>query len=177
MLFPSLFFAACGPKNSGGIDIPAYFEKVTYRVKGSSSADGTPAEFKDFTHNLHDNQVKYTQVSFTGKKSWLYKMTLEKISFEVYSNITEEVEIDLTVTQLKDGNPTTGSTTFTDTISVPMVANKPVKVTFYVNKLFNSSSTNPKITLDIESSYYEGDNEELNLKFDIMNFKIFAKHI
>lgn len=176
MIIPSILFAACGQKTKEGIDIPTYFEKVTYQVQGSTSANGIAAEFEDFTHNKHDNQVKYTQITFTGKPAWLYKMTLEKITFDVFANVTEEVEIKITVTNVIDGNPETGSTTFTDKVSVPMVKDQAVKVDFNIGKVFKSNSSSTSIKLQVESSYYTGDNEETNLKFDVMNFKVHAKH-
>ena len=106
-------------------------------------------------------------------------MTLEKITFEVYGNKTEEIELIVSVSNLSKGDQssTGGSSTFKKTVSVAMVNGKAVKVSVPVNDYFLSNTASTTIKIEVtDSSYFFAENENTGLKFDILNFAVFGEH-
>lgn len=154
-----------------------YFEnKTTYQVYNNSTK--TEVTLNDFRHNKHDNLVQYSNITFTGKAAWLYKMTLEKITFDVYSNVDlEDFEIKIAVSNLaQSDSELTTSNTLTKTVPVNLKANSISSVTLDVNDLFVSETASTTIKLTVDSAYYKGDYKDLGLKFDVLNFKVFGEH-
>ncbi len=177
LCLPTALLYGCNNTTNSGIDLSVYFENdVKYKVYDKTGT--TTATLKDFTHNNHNDQVQYTNITFTGKPAWLYKMTLEKVTFDVYGNVdVDDLQITITITNLVKGdNSITTSNTLTKEIPVNVTKNKAVKVSLDVNDVFNSISASTTIKIDIDPSYYKGDNKDLGFKLDIMNFKVYGEH-
>jgi len=171
-----MFLFGCKNSENNGIDLSTYFEdKVTYKVYNSTSVNSTLA---NFSHNKHDNLVQYTEIAFTGKQAWLYKMTLEKVSFDFYSNADiEDFELKITITNLTGAETSlTQSNTLSKTIPMSLTKNKNHHINLDVNDVFNSATASTSIKISVDSAYYKGDYAKLNFKFDISNFKVFGKH-
>ena len=84
-----LLFTAC-VKNEQPIDASRYFEsKVIYNVYDKTG--DIEDKLSTFTDNKFDNLTQYTKVKFTGISDWLYKMTINKISFDIYSNLNIKI--------------------------------------------------------------------------------------
>lgn len=177
LCIPAVLFAGCDNSN-GGITLTRYFEnKVNYQVYGRTGTN--ESTLSEFSHNKTDNAAQYTSITFTGIPSWLYQMTLEKITFKVYGNKTEEIELIVSVSNLSKGDQssTGGSSTFKKTVSVAMVNGKAVKVSVPVNDYFLSNTASTTIKIEVtDSSYFFAENENTGLKFDILNFAVFGEH-
>lgn len=173
LCLPTFTFVGCGTNNY--IDVPTYFKEVRYSAYNSSEQKTTVNEF---THNNHDNAKKFTNITFYGNNEWLYKMTLETVSFDIYSNINEEVEFTLRVTNLKNGNQANNGMTsvYQKTLSPILKKNQKTTIKFSINDIINSMATETKIEIIVDASYFTGDNQELDFKFDILNFKISGEH-
>jgi len=177
LLIPTTILVGCKDNKNNGIDLSTYFEnKVTYQVSGKTAKN--EATLKDYSHNKHNDQVQYTNITFTGKPAWLYKMTLEKITFDIFSNENmEDFQIKITISNLKQGDSSlTTTNTLKKEIPVKAVKNKAVKVELKVNDIFNSMTASTTIKIEVDSSYYTGDNKDLNFKFDLMNFRVYGEH-
>ena len=177
LCLPTALLYGCNNTTNSGIDLSVYFENdVKYKVYDKTGT--TTATLKDFTHNNHNDQVQYTNITFTGKPAWLYKMTLEKVTFDVYGSVdVDDLQITITITNLVKGDTSiTTSNTLTKEIPVNVTKNKSVKVSLDVNDVFNSISASTTIKIDIDPSYYKGDNKDLGFKLDVMNFKVYGEH-
>jgi len=177
LLLPTTLLIGCNGSNNNGINLPVYFEdKVTYLVYNQGSK--VDAKLNDFTHNKTDNQVQYSSITFTGKPEWLYRMTIKKVTFDIYSNSNvEDFEFTITITNLEGAETTlVTSNTLTKTIAVPLEKNKSKSITLDVNDIVNSSTASTTIKLTFDSSFYKGDNSSLNFKLDVKNFKVFGEH-
>ena len=178
VIAPTFILYGCknSPKNSG-LDLAFYFEdKITYQVYNKSSKVETT--MKNFSHNNHNDQVQYTNITFTGKPSNLYKMTLEKVTFDIYSNANlDAFQFEIVVSNLAQGDTDlTTSNTLTKEISVDLKKNKTSHVSLEVNDIFTSISASTTIKIVTDASYYKGDYEQLGFKFDVLNFRVFGKH-
>ena len=178
MLSPTFILYGCkNSPNNSGIDLAFYFEnKVTYQVYN----DNTKVEstINDFFHNKYDNKVQYSNITFTGKPSNLYKMTLEKITFDIYSNVNlDAFQFKIIVSNLAQGDTDlTTSNTLTEEVSVDLKKNKTSHVSLAVNDIFTSISASTTIKLSFDASYFKGDYEDLGFKFDVLNFRVFGEH-
>ena len=174
---PTFLLCACKETKNNGLNLSVYFEnKVTYQVYNKSSkVDSTLKEFK---HNIHNDQVQYTNITFTGKPDWLYKMTLEKVTFDIYSNTDlDSFQFKIIISNLAQGDTDlTTSNTLTEEVSVNLKKNQTTHVSLNVNDVFTSISASTTIKLSFDSSYFKGDYEQLGLKYDILNFKVFGEH-
>lgn len=177
LFIPATMFVGCKNTQNNGISLPVYFEdKVTYQVYNKSSK--VESKLNEFSHNKTDNQVQYTNITFTGIPAWLYKMTLEKITFDLFSTADiEDFEFTITVTNLEGAETSlTTSNTLTKTIAIALEKNESKKITLNVNDVVKSSTASTTIKLTFDSSYYKGDNANLNFKLDVKNFKVFGEH-
>ncbi len=177
LCIPATLLVGCDQTNA--ITLSRYFEDtVNYQVYGRTGVN--EATLSDFTHSNHDDQAQYLSITFTGIPAWLYKMTIHTITFEVYANQTEEMEMIVKVSNLKNGDQTAtgGSSTFSYTVSIPMVKGKAVKVTVPVEDYFVSNTASTTIKLEVtDSSYFYAESENTGLKFDILNFAVYGEHI
>lgn len=173
---PALLIAGCKNKPNNQLNLSVYFEnKVKYNVYSKSAVE---VKLNDFSHNKHNDQVQYTTITFTGKPSWLYKMTLEKISFDIFSSANvEDFQFKVIVSNLADGDSDlVSSNTVTKEISVNLSKNQATHVKVNINDIFSSVSATTTIKITFDSAYYVGDYKPLDLKIDVMNFKVFGEH-
>ena len=173
LCLPTMLLYGCKETKTHQLDLSVYFEnKVTYTVNNSSSK--IDAKLNDFAHSKTDNQVQYTNITFTGNPAWLYKMTLEKI----YSNANvDDFEFTIVVTNLSGAETTlTTSNTLTKDIPVKLEKNKTQTVTILINDIVDSATASTTIKLNFDSAYYKGDNASLDFKLDVLNFKVYGEH-
>lgn len=172
---PAFILAGCGNKPNY-IDMDTYFNsEVKYYVHSQGEGKTT---LNKLTSSSHSDMNKYTSISIEGKNDWLYLMTIETVSFEIYSNISDEIEFTVRITNLKNGDQssTGGASAFEKTVSPNLKKNKATKVTINVNDYVESRSTVTKIEIRVDGSYFSGDNQELGFKFDIQNLKVAGRH-
>lgn len=177
MCIPALAFAGCS-ESSDSIKMTTYFEtKVNYQVYGRTGTN--ESTLSDYIGSKTDNMDQYMSITFNGKPDWLYKMTVEYVTFEVYSNQTEEIEMNIKISNLKNGDQSNvgGSSVFTKQIAINLKANESVKVKVPVNDYFESNSATTTIKLEItDTSYFYSNKANTGLKFTVQNFGLIANH-
>lgn len=177
LCLPSLILVGCG-NNDNYINIQTYFEtKVNYQIYGRSGTN--EAKLSDFTGDNTNKMDQYTSITFNGIPSWLYKMNVEYVVFDVYSNTTTDIEMYLKISNLKNGDQSNvgGSSVFTKQFEVKLEQNKPIRVKIPVNDYFESNSATTTIKLEItDSSYFKDQNGNTDLKYTIQNFNVIASH-
>lgn len=172
---PAFIFTAC-EKNANYIDMNTYFKS---EVKYTTFNQGEQkTSLNKLTSSSHSDMDKYTSISIEGDNDWLYLMTIEYVTFEIYSNISDEVEFTVRITNLKKGDQssTGGTSTFEKTVSPTLKKNQAKKVTIKVNDYIASRSTVTRIEIRVDGAYFSGDNQDLGFKYDIQNLKVSAKH-
>ena len=173
-LFPTVFLAGCGEKNVG-INMSRYFKPtVSYTIYGSSGT--MTAELDHFIGNKPDAENQYLSITFTGDNSWIYKMTVEKIEFDVYSNIDDEVQLIVRVSNLRGGD-LDGYQEPKFVRGVDVKAGKTSHVTVDVNDYFESYTVNTSVVIEVDGAqHYFANGENTGLKIDIINFVVFGHH-
>lgn len=176
--FCPFLFTACN-SNSTLLDLNVYLKsetgktpEVTYKVYNGSS-DGVTEKLSTFTDNKFDNLAQYTEIAFKGAPEWLYKMTIEKITFDVYANASESIQLNVSFSSLKNTSRHNGQFT----VIVETQKNKAVPVTVKIDDYVetNSSAVNINIAIDNYMIYF-ADGENTGLKIDISNFKMYGIH-
>ena len=168
-----LLFTACG-KNEQPIDASRYFEsKVIYNVYDKTG--DIEDKLSTFTDNKFDNLTQYTKVKFTGISDWLYKMTISKITFDLYSNQTEELQFIVRFSNLKNHDTKDGNPKFV--VTVPAVKGKAVSVSVQIGDYVESYSETTTVSIEIDGTmYYFANGENTGLKIDISNVRFYGKH-
>ena len=173
-IFPAIFFTACGKKDAG-INMSRYFTStVSYTLYGSSGTKTTTLDH--FIGSKADKQNKYLSVTFTGDNAWIYKMMVEKIDFDVYSNIDAELQFNIRVTNLRNGDTDAYlEPKFRESIEVG--AGKTAHISIPVNDYFESNSAVTTIVIELDGAqHYYANGQETGLKIDIINFKVYGNH-
>lgn len=175
MCFCPVLFSACGKSEEKSINMNRYFKsEVVYEVQGGKGVEQKD-KLSTFTDNKFDNATQYTYVKFTGESSWLYKMTLEKITFKLYSNKTETLQFKISISNLSSYDLRDDDK---KVVSVDAKANEVVDVSFRVGDFFKSNSATTTIKIEIDGSqFYRADGDkDTGLKIDISGFKVFGSH-
>ena len=173
-LSPALLFAGCAGKDSG-IDMNVYFnKKVNYTLYSQSGT--TEDSLSQFTDNKFNNKARYMSITLTGNSAWLYKMTVEKIEFKVFSTLTEELQFNIHISNLKGGDKDVNrDPKFQKMVSAK--AGKAVTVSVPINDYFESNSQSITIVIELDGTqYYFADGKETDLKIDISSIKVFGSH-
>lgn len=99
-LIPLLLLCGCGTKPDNKIDMKRYFPSCSYVLSG----DSVTGNVNSYIENKHASMNKYSSLTLNGDTNWLYGMTLEYITFEIYSNKAGEFEIEMQLTNLTKGS-------------------------------------------------------------------------
>lgn len=178
LCFPCFALVGCD-KSSEPVNMSTYFKnEVKYRVYPSSSNTEQTTTLNEFTHKKHDKLNQYMYVTLSGNSDWLYKMTIDKIVFNVYSNKTENVEFVVTITNLENGDTssTGGPSVFTYKADVKLLKNINTQITIPVNDIVKSNSSTTTIKIAVSNDYFYIDKANTGLKFDINNISVFGAH-
>lgn len=170
--FCPLLFTACA-KSQQPLNLNTYMKTdAKYKVYGGSS-EGVTDKLSSFSDNKFDNLAQYTEIDLEGNANWLYKMTISKITFEVYANQTDEIQFKLTFDNLKNTSRHNGE--FTNLVKVEK--GKTTKVVFDIDDYVESMSSTTRIKILVDNySVFFADNKNTGLKIDISNFKIYGTH-
>ena len=168
-----LLFTACGAQQKP-LNAAVYFkEEVTYTIY--NKRDEVKDKLSTFTDNKFDNATQYTKITFEGKSDWLYKMTVDKICFEVYSNKTEDLQFIINFSNLRNSDKKNDEPKFV--VSVSAVAGKTVSVSVPIKDYVESNQSPTKVSIELDGTmYYFADDEETGLKIDISNVRFFGTH-
>ena len=173
-LFPAVILTACGEKNTT-INMSRYFNsQVSYTLYGSN---GTQTEnLSHFTSSSSDKQNKYLSVTFTGDNAWIYKLFVDRIEFDVFSNIDTELQFNIRVSNLHNGD-LDGYQEPKFKTAVDVKAGKTAHINIDINDYFASNSANTSIVIELDGAqHYFANGEETGLKIDIINFSVKGEH-
>ncbi len=182
LCIPVIVLCGCSNKRSElpKIASAAYLENtVTY-----TSYDSTKEQTLDISEFLLDkveplNIRAFEQVTITAKSAWIYKMYIDRIYFNFYSNKTTDSEmiIKLTMTNLvNEENIGNSNSIETIELNFPFIAKAggSVLCIFDIEKTV-ATATGSKITIDI----YESLNNDLiasEFKWTIYGLEIYGEH-
>lgn len=169
-----LLFTACG-SNDTSLNASRYFEsKVIYNVYDKTG--DIEDKLSTFTDNKFDNLTQYSKIKFTCVSDWLYKMTISKITFDLYSNQTEELQFVIRFSNLKNGDTKDGDPKFV--VTVPAVKGKAVSVSVPIGDYVESYSETTTVSIEIDNAdmFFKANGENTGLKFDISNVRFYGKH-
>ena len=174
LCLPILLFAGCKTQQKD-LNLDVYFDQqVKYTIYGKNE------EYKDqlsnFTDNRFNNHAQFTKITLEGKSDWLYKMTIEKIEFQVSSNMDEELQFIVRISNLRNTDKDQNQNPkFVQ--SVVVKTNKTQKVSIPVKDYFESISSEIKVEIELDGTqYYFSENQNTGLKIDISAIKVFGEH-
>ena len=173
LCLPAMFLVGCKEQTDKSINMNRYFQsKVKYELynQGTSKIE---TELQEFTHSLNDNQRQYSEIIFNYEGSWIYKMYIEKVSFDIYASADQDVQFILRMDNLSNKD--------TDSKSEPKFkvlaetkANQAITVTFIVNDYINKETSSTMKILTDGAQYFQGDNKDF--VFDISNLRVYGEH-
>lgn len=169
-----LLFTACG-KTEKPIDASIYFKEDAVYTIYSRGSEEIKDKLSTFTDDKFDNATQYMKITFEGNSGWLYKMTVDKICFDVYSNKDEELQFTINFSNLRNSDKKDGLDKFV--VTVKAQKGKVVSVKVPINDYVESNQNPTKVSISLsDSSNYIADGEETGLKIDISNVKFYGKH-
>ena len=175
LTIPTFLFVGCKDDNS--INMSSYFNSevsfITYdKVNTKQTASLNKFTGQDKTYR------QYTSLTFTGN-TWLYRMNVEKISFNICSNMNMDFELKITISNLKNGNNSSigGNSVFTKVIPLELTKGKIAHISIYVNDFFAavSSTSEIKITPTDSTCFYKN-GQKTNFSYYINNFMLYGSH-
>lgn len=191
LLLPCFAFVGCG-KESHAIDMTQYFkEKVNYQIFDKSAINDNLAlstcldnKFNTVDDNGNKSLRQYTSITFNGNTEWLYKMTIEKIAFSIYSNVDMTVQFEVKITNVHTGNQEENGrkNTYIEPIEIQLKKDKAVKVEIRdINDYFESYTATTTINISTTNDYFRTRNENnevvlTDLNYDISNFQVYGVH-
>lgn len=173
LCLPAMFLVGCKEQTDNSINMSRYFQsKVKYELynQGTSKIE---TELQEFTHSLNDNQRQYDSISFTYEGSWMYKMYIEKVSFDIYASADQDVQFVLRFNNLSNGDLDSKSEPKFKVLAETK-ANQAITVTFIVNDYINKETSSTMVIDTDGSQYFQGDNKDF--VFDISNVKVYGEH-
>lgn len=177
LCIPALAFVGCDADDHR-LNMERYFEKTVSYQTYPSYAYNDGLSIKTFLDNKHDSMAQYSQFEFTGVSDWVYRLHLEKLTFQIYSNIDLEVQFQMTITNLVNGNIEGSKGTMKKQVPVKLKRNKAVTVTVAIDDVVDSL-TSPLLRIRFEftdGSAFKQNDVETGLKYDIMNFQVYGYH-
>ncbi len=171
LIIPLLFFAGCKSEPENKINMSRYFSSCSYALKGSS--DSITGEINSYLNANNKAMKKYETITLTGDTNWLYGMTLDYFTFDVYSNEDGEFQIQMEFTNLTKGtneleqNP---EKTLIETFQDEIKANTPktIKISFKDGEVVKSISAETKLTFTFGTTP--------DTTYTITNFQLYGYH-
>ena len=163
--------SACS--NSKEINLEVYFKTdVVYKVNNAKDSGSMHIGYLTTDKPTMDC---YTVIQLTSNKDWTYGLNLEKVEFVVFLSEEANVDIDITISNLENGenyNKTEDTYFYHTTISLnktetkvkldinDTIINKECVISFEIVQ--SCYKTNPNLTLSINSLKLIGEHKELN---------------
>lgn len=162
-------FAFVGCSKSNQLDAQIYCKAdVNYKLYGATDSD--VANMSDLIGTSLP-QKAYSTIQITTDKTWTYGLTLEKIEFGILLSENANMDIDITISNLENGdnyNQTKDTYFYHKTLSITQ---ETTSITLAIDDIFiNKDAT---ISIEVVESCYTA---HPNLTFSISNFKMYGKH-
>ena len=161
-------FIVVGCDTSNKLDASVYCKpQVSYKLHGSTESQTMElVNLIDSTCEMN----KYSVVQITTDKTWTYGLELETIKFNVLMSVSENVDIDVTISNLESGenyNSTQDTYFYHKSLSINK---EDTTITLDINDIFiNKDSV---ISIEVVNSCYN--NTDLKLAFG--NFELYGQH-
>jgi len=161
---------ACETDNT--LDLTAYFkDSIKYELADNNNTEGD-FELSKIINSSSDLN-KYTRIEITSKQDWTYGLEIERIEFDVLLSIPADVDIEITITNLENGehlNEVDNTFFYSKTLSINK-ENTSVKLD--INDVFTKKAS--VIELKINKSCYQGEANK-DLKIGVANLKMYGQH-
>lgn len=174
-IFFSILFTLCfgvvltGCEKSTELDALTYLKpEVSYKLYKSEASSTFKTES---IINATSEAMAYDTIQINTNKTWTYGLTLQTIKFDVALSEPANMDIDITVSNLENGenyNKTQDTFFYHKTVTVSQESST---VTLEINDVFIDKDAT--ISLEIVDSCYTS---FPNLKVAIGNFKMFGYH-
>ena len=171
--FVSIFCTACSKKDSF-IDISTYFDDI---VEYNTFSSATNFNFQlDSMKEFNENKLaQYKTLKLTTMKDYSFGLTVHYLTFDVYSTETEQIELIIDITNMKNAtyNTVYSAKTFSKAVPLTVKQNDCVSVKVEIEDewqegiskiIFNNNSAEKFITNN-------------NLKICFSNIQICAEHL
>lgn len=168
MMISAFSFVGC-KETELPLNLSAYCQSdVAYQLNGSKdSANLKLSDVENDTCPLNN----YTVIQIKTKRAWSYGLTLKKITFDIILSEPQSVDIDLTISNLKNGenyNETADTHFYSNTLAI---AKESTTVTLDINDEFIDKDAT--FSFEVDKSCY---NTSPNLKIAIRNFRMYGEH-
>lgn len=160
-------FTACTKDNS--LDLTVYLkDTVNYEIAENNTENSfSLSEIINSSSELK----QYSRIQINTKKDWTYGLELERIEFDIILSTPADVDIDITISNLENGehfNESQNTYYYHKTLSINK-ENTTVKLD--INDTFTKKGS--VISLEINNSCYSSNKE---LKIGIANLKMYGQH-
>lgn len=175
VLLPTLFLVGCNAEPKNKLNMQRYFISCTYTLKGTQTSSVT-GNINSYLGANHSVMAKYETITLNGDTNWLYGMTLNYLTFEVYSNASGEFTIQMLLTNLTKGSNTSndGNTPpdpekeLEITFSGMVEANKAKLIKMNINDVVKSISESTNITFTFSVTP--------DTTYTIQNIQLYGSH-
>jgi len=167
LIFSVCIVAGCSKENA--LDVNIYCRpEVNYKLYNSK--DSSPGNISDVIGTTLAPQA-YETFQITTNKTWTYGLVLEKVEFDIILSKAVNVDIDLTISNLENGenyNSTQDTYFYHKTLSFNQ---ETTTVTLEINDTFINKDA--VFSFEVVESCYSANPD---LTISIANFKLFGEH-
>lgn len=163
-------FALTACEKSNMLDVSVYCQdSIKYELNDKKKTEG---KF-DLSSVINSNSDlnNYTRIQITTKQDWTYGLELERVEFDLLLSESADVDIDITVSNLENGdhfNESKNTYYYKKTISIN---NQNTTVKLDINDIVNGAES--VISLEIDKACYTS---HPDLKIGIGNLKMYGQH-
>ena len=146
-IIPIIFFAGCKNEPNSKINMSRYFTSCSYILKNTNNS--ITGNVNSYFDNKHTAMNNYSSLTLVGDSNWLYGMTLDYITFEIYSSASGEFELQMKITNVTKGDneeEQTPDKVFDKSFSWNVEANTAKLVKIDINDTIKSISAETKLT-------------------------------
>lgn len=171
VLLPVILLSGCNNKPDNKLNMFRYFTACSYTLKGSqtSSVTGNVSSYLGSSKNA---LAKYETITLKGDTNWLYGMTLDYLTFEIYSTEAGEFQIQMLLTNLTRGsnenNPTEPEKELEITYSGSVDAKTAKLIKMDINDVVKSILADTNITFTFSVTP--------NTTYTIQNVQLYGSH-
>lgn len=162
-------FAFVGCTKTNLLDAQIYCKSnINYKLNGAK--DSESGQLSELIGNTFASKA-YSTIQITTDKNWTYGLTLEKIEFDIILSENANVDIDVTISNLENGenyNSSQDTYFYHKTLSI---SQETTSITLAINDVFINKDA--VISLEVVESCYTA---HPNLTFSLSNFKMYGEH-
>ena len=170
-------FVACNSEDSRDMDYYILPTSNYSLITGYDTFNTITSEFVKEDHVFR----QYDKITINLSSEWLYSSKIETLSFAITTNKTTELQLKVTVTNLKGGDYINSLDVKNKnyTIYKTFYANSTSSEEILVNDIFELAAAQTCIIIELENTeIYTNDNFTINdLAFSVNNLYISGQHV